>query len=212
MTATTYSSREEFLHALSHGFGVFVSVVGMLVLVQRALVYGDDWHLISALVYGTSLILLYLSSTLYHASRQGIKKIYLRKLDHAIIYVMIAGSYTPLTLVSLRHNYGWAIFAVIWSLALAGLYLEIFAKQSYRKTAIALYLIMGWLIIIAARPLAVIIPDGGLSLLFVGGLCYTFGVAFYIRKKMPYHHVIWHLFVLAGSAFHYFAFLFYVYP
>lgn len=212
MTVTSYSSREEFLHALSHGAGVVFSVIGTLVLLQRALAYGDSWHLVSALVYGISLILLYLSSTLYHASRHGTKKLYLRKLDHAIIYVMIAGSYTPLTLVSLRHNYGWAIFAVIWSLALTGLYVEIFAKKSYRKTAIALYLIMGWLIIIAARPLAAIIPDGGLGLLFAGGLCYTLGVVFYIRKKMPYHHVIWHIFVLAGSAFHYFAFLFYVYP
>jgi len=210
--AAQYSYREELTHSGTHGLGVLLSIAGMTLILIRASQNNDAWQVLSGLIYGCSLIALYLSSTIYHALPQGKRKVLLRRVDHAIIYVMIAGSYTPITLTSLRDDYGWLVFSSVWLLAVAGLYLELVAKKSYRKVAIALYLGMGWLILLAIKPLSANFPSNGITLLVAGGLFYSVGVLFYLRKSMPYHHLIWHLFVMAGSVLHYLAYLFYIYP
>jgi hemolysin III len=207
-----YSPAEEIAHAITHGVGALLSIAGLAVLVTLSSMYGDVWHIVSSSIYGFTLVLLYSISTLYHASLKPDLKDVLQKLDHAAIYLLIAGSYTPFLLVSLRGDWGWSLFGVVWGVAIAGVLMELLAKQRRGWLSVSLYLGLGWVIVIAIKPMIASVETGGLVLLLLGGLAYSFGVIFYAWKKLAYSHAIWHVFVMAGSAFHYFAILYYVIP
>jgi len=207
-----YTLAEEIAHAITHGVGLLLSVAGLVVLIVLASLRGDTWHVVSVSVYGAALVLLYSASTFYHALPAPRAKRVFRTLDHAAIYVLIAGTYTPFMLVNLRGGWGWALFGVVWGLAVLGIVLEAVAKQRVRVLSVFLYLGLGWLIAIAVKPLVQSVEPGGLVLLVAGGLAYSVGVVFYGWKRLPYHHAVWHLFVMAGSLFHFFAVLFYVIP
>lgn len=207
-----YSLAEEIAHAATHGVGLVLSVVALSLLVVFASLRGDPWHIVSSSIYGTTLVLLYAASTFYHATSSPRVKGVFRSLDHAAIYLLIAGTYTPFTLVNLRGGWGWTLFGLVWGLALFGVMLEAFAKQRVRVLSLVLYLGLGWLAAIAIKPLLDSVAPGGLVLLLLGGLAYSGGVVFYSWRRLPYHHAIWHVFVLVGSVSHFFAVLFYVIP
>jgi hemolysin III len=208
----TYSVREEIAHSAIHGLGVALSIVGLIALLLTARRTGDAWDVVASAVYGFTLILLYLISTLYHGvPHPGAKRV-LRVLDHSAIYLLIGGTYTPLTLVSLRGPWGWTLFGLVWGLAILGIALKVAAMGRFRGLSLALYLGMGWLVLIALRPLTAALAQGGLILLVLGGIAYTSGVVFYVWRRLPYHHALWHAFVLAGSVLHFFAILLYVVP
>jgi hemolysin III len=208
----TYSVREEIVHSAIHGLGIVLSIAGLIALVVTARRTGDPWDVVASAVYGVTLILLYLASTLYHGIPHARAKRVLRVLDHSAIYLLIAGTYTPFTLVSLRGPWGWTLFGLIWGLAILGIVLKVVAMGRFRGLSLALYLGMGWLALVALRPLTAALAQGGLILLVLGGIAYTSGVLFYVRPRLPYHHAFWHAFVLAGSALHFFAILLYVVP
>ncbi|MCP3850033.1 MAG: hemolysin III family protein [Gammaproteobacteria bacterium] len=212
MQTQGYTYHEEIANTISHGVGVILSITGLTVLVAYSSLYGDIWHIVSSSIFGVSLILLYTASTLYHAIPVPKAKAILKQIDHSAIYLLIAGSYTPFLLVNLHGIIGWSLFVLVWSIAIAGIILEVLRKDRFKKLSIALYLGLGWLVVAAIKPMLDAVEKGGLILLLIGGLFYSIGVFFYVRKKMLYHHAIWHLFVLAGSISHYFAVLFYVIP
>jgi hemolysin III len=204
--------KEETINAWTHGLGALLSLAGLAVLVVMASRHGDAWHIVSCSIYGATLVLLFASSTLYHSFRSERVKHIFRIVDHASIYLLIAGTYTPFVLVNLRGKWGWSLFGVIWGLALAGIIFQIFFVSRFRIVQTLIYLAMGWLVVIAIKPLLTRVPLPGLIWLLVGGLSYTVGALFYLWKKFPFHHAVWHLFVLAGGGCHYFAILFYVLP
>ncbi len=206
-----YTIGEELAHAISHGVGVALSIAGLAILVAFSSLYGDAWHVTSTSIYGVTLILLYTASTLYHGVTHTQVKAVLQQLDHAAIFLLIAGTYTPFTLVSLRGEWGWTLFALIWGMALFGVVLQLVAPRK-EKLSLALYMIMGWLVVIALEPMIDAVGTGGMLLLLVGGLCYTVGAIFYVWERLAYNHAVWHAFVLAGSIFHFFSILFYVVP
>jgi hemolysin III len=210
-----YTAGEEVAHALTHGIGIVLAIAGLTVMVARATLYGTAWHIVGAAIFGATLVLMYTASTLYHsipgATLPRTKKV-LRVVDHSSIYLLIAGSYTPFTLVTLNGPWGWALFAWTWGLALAGVVFKVFATGKFEKLSLAIYLGMGWCIVLAIEPLVSTLETGGLVLLLLGGLSYTGGVAFYVWERLRYHHAIWHAFVLGGSLLQYFAVLFYVIP
>ncbi|HUR40877.1 MAG TPA: hemolysin III family protein [Verrucomicrobiae bacterium] len=207
-----YTLGEEVAHALTHGLGVVLAIAGLTVMVARATLYGDAWHIVGASIFGTTLVLMYTASTLYHSIPLPKAKKVLRIIDHSTIYLLIAGTYTPLTLITLNGTIGWTMFGIVWGLALVGVVFKIFATGKFEKLSLGIYLGMGWCILIAAKPLVETMPLGGLILLAAGGLAYSGGVAFYVWERLRYHHAIWHGFVLAGSVLQYFAVLFYVIP
>ena len=200
-----YSRREELANAVTHGIGVALSVAGLAVLVTLAGLQGDPWRIVSGAIFGGTLVLLYTASTLYHSFRGAEVKRLLRKLDHAAIFLLIAGTYTPFMLVNLRGAWGWSLLGVVWGLGAIGVALKFRFAGRFRLVSTLIYLGMGWLVVIAAVPLLRQVPAAGLWLLLAGGLCYTVGAGFYLWKRLPYHHAVWHLFVLAGSACHFFA-------
>lgn len=204
--------KEETINAVTHGAGAVLGAAGLAVLVALAALRGDAWHVVSCAIYGATLVLLFTSSTLYHSFRGPRVKHVFRVIDHSSIYLLIAGTYTPFLLVSLRGGWGWSLFGVVWGLALAGIAFQVFFVDRFRLAQTLIYLGMGWLVVVATRPLLQRVPPGGLLWLLAGGLSYTLGAVFYLWKKLPYHHGIWHLFVLAGSVCHYFAILLYVLP
>ncbi len=212
IAAERYSIGEEIAHAVTHGVGVLLSIGGLAVLVAFSTLYGNAWHITSSSIYGATLILLYSSSTLYHGITQEKAKRVLRKLDHAAIFLLIAGTYTPFTLVNLRGPWGWTLFGLVWGIAVVGMVLELVCKKRYRWLSLSLYLGLGWLVLIAIKPMLSSVEMGGLLLLLAGGLCYSLGVIFYVWKRLAYHHAVWHLFVLAGSVLHFFSVFFYVVP
>lgn len=207
-----YLRRQEIANSVTHGLGVALSVAGLVVLVVLASLHATVWHVVSFSVYGASLVLLYTSSTLYHSFRSPRLKQVFHILDHSSIYLLIAGSYTPFVLVNLRGSWGWSLFGVIWGLSLAGVLMKAFFTGRFKILSTSIYLLMGWLIVIAIKPLMHALPAGGIAWLAAGGLTYTAGAVIYMWKAIPYHHAIWHLFVLAGSICQYFAVLFYVLP
>lgn len=207
-----YLRRQEIANSVTHGLGVALSVAGLVVLVVLASLHATVWHVVSFSVYGASLVLLYTSSTLYHSFRSPRLKQVFHILDHSSIYLLIAGSYTPFVLVNLRGGWGWSLFGVIWGLSLAGILVKAFFTGRFKILSTSIYLLMGWLIVIAIKPLMHALPAGGIAWLAAGGLTYTAGAVIYMWKAIPYHHAIWHLFVLAGSICQYFAVLFYVLP
>ncbi len=203
-----YTIAEEIAHSISHGIGTVLSIVGLVVLIVFAVSYGDAWHIVSFSIFGSTLIILYLASTLYHSLPMPRVKRILKRFDHAAIFLLIAGTYTPFMLVSLRGPWGWSIFGVIWGLAVLGILLKIFFPiAKFESISVVLYVFMGWLCLIVSKQLFTHLPRLSLILLVLGGVSYTVGVIFYIWEKLPYNHAVWHLFVLSGSIFHYFSVL-----
>lgn len=202
-----YSLGEEIANSVTHGVGWLASVGGLAVLVTLAALTGGALRVVSCAVFGTTLVLLYAASTLYHALPSPRAKRVFRVLDHSAIFLLIAGTYTPLALVALGGGWGWALFSCVWFLAVVGVLLNTLAHGRWRWLSITLYLLMGWLVVIATKPLLAALAITPLVLLVAGGLAYTLGLTFYALKRMPYGHAVWHLFVLAGSTLHYFAVL-----
>lgn len=207
-----YTLGEEIANSITHGIGAGLSVAGLIVLVVLATLYGDVWQIVSFSVYGSSLIVLYLVSTLYHSFQNPRVKRVFRIIDHASVRLLIAGTYTPFLLVSLRGAWGWTLLAIIWGLALLGMGFEAFLIGRFQRISTLSYVLMGWLGVVAVKQMLVSIPTGGLVWLAVGGVLYTVGVVFYAWRKLPYNHATWHLFVLAGSVCHYLAILLYLLP
>ncbi len=200
----------ERFNSITHLVGAALALAGLVVLVVFATLQGDIWKIISFSIYGTSLFLLYTLSTLYHSLRGRAKQIFL-KLDHVAIYLLIAGTYTPLTLITLRGSWGWSLFGIVWGLAIIGIVVDTLHRQGSRSIQMVIYLLMGWLIVVALYPLVQVMPTGGLVLLVLGGLFYTGGIIFYVLdERIKHAHGIWHLFVLAGSISHYLIMLLYV--
>jgi hemolysin III len=210
--SNTYSVSEEIANSITHGVGIVLAIAALGILNAFAGIYGNAWHIVSVSVFGTTMILLYTASTLYHGIQQPRAKSILQVLDHSAIYLLIAGTYTPFTLVSLRGLWGWLLFGVIWGLALLGILFQLTSMRHWRTMALGLYLGMGWAVLLAIKPLIVSVETGGIVLLILGGLAYTIGILFYCWKKLKFHHAIWHLFVLTGSILHFFSVLFYVVP
>ena len=202
-----YSVAEELANSISHGIGTLLSIAGLVILIVSAVLHGTAWHVVSFSIFGSTMILLYLASTLYHSLPRPDWKTVLKKMDHAAIYLLIAGSYTPFMLVSLRGPWGWSLFGVIWGLAIAGVILKMFFVHSFPKLSTIIYICMGWLCVIAFKQMLMNVPQTSLVLLLAGGIAYTVGAIFYAWKRLPFNHAIWHLFVLAGSGFHYFSIL-----
>jgi hemolysin III len=204
------SQGEEIANSISHGMGVIAALVGTPFLIAQAIRHGDTGFLVGTCIFCASMILLYLASTLYHGLPIGKVKHCFRVIEHSAIFILIAGTYTPLTLGILRGAYGWAIFGIVWGLAIAGVVLKAFYQTAHPILSTCLYLLMGWLLVIAVKPLFASMPPAGLFLLTAGGLSYTAGVAFFATdSRVPYGHLIWHLFVIAGTTCHYFLVLWY---
>jgi hemolysin III len=206
------SFAEEFANSVTHGVGLGLSLAGLVVLIILTALRGTTWHVVSCTIYGSTLVILYAASTLYHSIQSARAKRVLRIIDHGAIYLLIAGTYTPFTLVNLRGGLGWTLFGVVWGLAALGIVFKVFHVDRFPIASTLVYLSMGWLVVIAWKPMITLIPLGGIALIAAGGAAYTLGVFFYAAKRIPYNHAIWHVFVLAGSIFHYVAVLLYVLP
>ena len=207
------SPGEELANSLTHGFGVVLVLILGPTLIVVAVESGDRWRMVSSAIYATTLLLLYTSSTLYHAIGASRAKEVTRRVDHSAIYLLIAGTYTPFTLITLRGPWGWTLFGIVWGLAVAGVALKSTFGARLRALSTAIYLGMGWLVIIALRPLLLNVAPRGIAWLVAGGLFYTLGVVFYVSDhRRPYRHAVWHLFVLAGSMSHFCAVLWYAVP
>ena len=205
----SYTPKEELWNCIIHGTGIGLSVAGLVLLAVFSSLYGDAWVIVSTVIFGASMIVLYTASTLYHAFRNENIKRRLKKFDHISIYYLIAGTYTPFLLVNLRGVTGWILFGIVWGLAVLGTVLKLTTSGSGTKIwSIGLYLLMGWLIVSASRQLAAAVPDLGLIFLILGGCFYTFGILFYVWKSRKYTHAVWHFFVLAGTVMHFFAVLY----
>lgn len=207
-----YTLGEEVANSLTHGVGIVLAIAGLAVMTAFAALHGDAWHIVACSIFGATLILLYTSSTLYHSIPGARAKQVLRILDHSAIFLLIAGTYTPFMLVNLRGPWGWSLLAAIWSLAAAGIVLRLLLRGRLHGVVVAIYVAMGWAVVVAVQPMLENVAGGGLLLLAGGGLAYTAGVAFYKWRRLKYHHAIWHGFVLLGSALHFFSVLFYVIP
>lgn len=207
-----YSRGEEIANSVTHGIGVVLSIAGLAVLTAFATLLGNVWHIVSVSIYGATQILLYAASTLYHSIPIPSAKKVLRRIDHTAIFLLIAGTYTPFTLVNLRGPWGWSLLGIVWALAFIGIALQGFLLHQKAIWNALVYIAMGWVVVVGVKPLLHALPSSGWLLLLAGGLAYSGGAIFYVWKRIPYNHAIWHLFVLLGSVFHYFAVLFYVIP
>ncbi len=207
-----YSPGEEIANGVTHGIGILLALAGLIVMLYFAARYGSARHLVSSTVFGLTLIFAYTTSTLYHSIPLPGPKRILRTFDHAAIYLLIAGTYTPFTLVSLQGPWGWSLFGAIWGLAVLGIACKVLLPVRFSRISLLFYIGMGWAVVVATRPMLAQVEVAGLWLLLAGGLAYTGGILFYILDRLPYNHMIWHLFVMAGSSLHFFAILFYVIP
>ncbi|MDD2899965.1 MAG: hemolysin III family protein [Desulfuromonadaceae bacterium] len=207
-----YSETEELLNRYTHGIGALVSLIGVIALITLAFQLHDGYRIVSSCMYGGAMVTFYCLSTAYHTVRKPSVRYVLRILDHASIYLMIAGSYTPFALVTLRGPWGWWLFGTVWGLGTVGAVVKIYTTHRLRLVGPILYIGLGWIVVIAIKPLSAALPHGGLILLFAGGIAYTIGVVFYLWDRLPFNHAIWHLFVLTGSACHFFAIFNYVIP
>ena len=207
-----YSPIEEKINIISHAIGFILSIVALVLLVTHANLHGDVWHIVSFSIFGASLIILYAASTFYHNAKKPELRNRLKIIDHAAIYVLIAGSYTPFTLVTLQGTIGWVIFGTSWGLALTGIILKLFFTGKYNLISTLMYVFMGWVIIFAIKPLINNLPLAGLFWLFAGGMAYTIGAILYSIKKIKFNHAIFHVFVLMGSFSHFVSVFFYVLP
>ncbi len=210
--APRYSVAEEFLHVVTHGTGVLLSVAGLSWMLLLSFAADDPWRIAASIVYGTSMILLFLSSALYHACHASPHRATFKLLDHCAIYLLIAGTYTPFLLVAMRGSAGWWMFAGVWTLATAGIITKLWFRHRYPKLSLAGYLLMGWLIVFATPQILAAIGEDGMFWLIAGGLSYTVGAAFYMAKRVAWNHAIWHVFVLAGGICHFMAVAMYVLP
>ena len=202
-----YTLGEEIFNSVSHGVGALLAIAGTVVLIVMTALYSDPWGVVSSAVYGGALIILYTMSTLYHAITNEKAKRVMRVMDHVTIFLLIAGTYTPITLVTLRGTLGWVLFGFIWGAAALGIVLNAIDLERFRKISVVCYIIMGWAIIAAIVPLINSLPTISLVFLLIGGVLYSVGVIFYAIKKIKYFHSIWHLFTIGGSVFHYVAIL-----
>ena len=200
---TEHHLRAEFYNAVTHGLGAFLSVVGGIVLTTLAVLYGNGWQITSAVIFSLSLIGLYGASTLYHSTHDPVAKKRYKILDHCMIYVLIAGSYTPFTLIALRDDGGWWLFGISWSIALAGIIFKLFFTGRFEVLSTLMYLAMGWMVMFAIGPMMRNVGTAELVWLGIGGLFYSFGTIFYLMDRIKHNHAIWHAFVLAGSASHF---------
>jgi len=205
-----YSPTEEKLNIWSHAFGIFLSIIALVLLIIKAVQQDNIWMMISFPIFGVSLILLYLASTLYHASKEPQKRFKLKVFDHAAIYVLIAGSYTPFTLVSLNGETGWLIFSMVWVMAFTGIILKLFFTGRFKVISTAMYVLMGWLIVFYFQDLTASLHEKGVFYLILGGVLYTIGAILYSIKKIKFNYAIFHFFVLAGSFCHFLSIYLYV--
>lgn len=208
----SFGTGEQIANAITHGVGLLLSIAGLPLIIVLAVMYGDAWHVVSCSIYGSTLVILYAASTLNHGISSRRAKPILARLDYSAIYLLIAGTYTPFSLVTMRGPWGWSLFGVVWFLAILGVLIEIFSKRRHGWLSLSFYIAMGWLLVIAWKPLFAELQVPGIALLAAGGIAYTGGSAFYAWRAFPYHHAIWHLFVLAGSILHYIAVALYVIP
>ncbi len=209
---SAYSVKEEIFNSVTHGIGFFLSIAGLVLLVTLSVMKGMGWHIAACTIYGVSMMLLYLSSTLYHSIPNPSAKYVFKIMDHCSIFLLIAGTYTPFLMITLHGSWGWSLFIVIWSLAFIGIIMKIVFINRFKILSTVIYLLMGWIVMVAIKPLLNTLPFAGFMWLLAGGLFYSGGVVFYMWKKLPLSHGIWHLFVLAGSICHFIAVLFYVIP
>lgn len=202
-TVQMYAPAEERLNVISHAIGLGLSVLGLIFLVVKSSLLGTTWHIVSFSIYGVSMVVLYSASTFYHASKTHEHRVRLKVFDHASIYLLIAGTYTPFTLVNLRGPWGWSIFGVVWGIAIIGIILKLFFTGRFKLISTIAYVIMGWIVIIAIKPMVHNTTAQGLWWLFAGGFFYTVGAVLYMFKKMPFNHATFHFFVLAGTICHF---------
>jgi len=210
ISSSTYDPKEEFWNVMTHGFGLLLSIAGLIVLVIYSGLYLSAKHIVGFSIYGVSLVVLYAASTTYHMAKKEKLRLRLNVFDHSAIYVLIAGTYTPITLITLQGSVGWSLFAVIWGLAIVGIVLKLFYTGRFDKLSTAIYVLMGWLAIVAIKPLLNNMSTEGLIWLLIGGLFYTVGAVFYLINSIKFNHVIFHVFVLFGSICHFICILFYV--
>lgn len=203
---------EEIFNSITHGIGIPISFAGLMVLLVFSSRYGNTMHIVSSAIFGTTLVLLYTASTLYHSFRNPKLKRILKIIDHSCIYALIAGTYTPFVLITLHGALGWTIFAVVWSLTILGIIFKVFFINRFKTISTLAYILMGWIIIFAIEPLIQALPGNAIAWIVSGGVVYTMGTIFYMWKKLPFNHAIWHFFVLAGSFCHFCAVIFYVIP
>ncbi len=207
-----YTPGEEIANASTHAVGVILSVIALTLMVVLASIGGDPWRIVSVGIFGATLMAVYVSSTLYHAIPHPKAKRVMRIFDHCAIYLLIAGTYTPFLLVSMRGPIGWSLFGVLWGLAAAGCLLKVLCMERWETLSVVLYVAMGWAVIATIKPALAMVPPAALALMAVGGVAYTAGIIFYAWQRLPYHHAIWHLFVLAGSITHFVAILYFIVP
>ncbi|WP_413379667.1 PAQR family membrane homeostasis protein TrhA [Alkalihalobacillus sp. 1P02AB] len=211
-TTHTFSKSEEIANAITHGIGAILSVAALVLLIVFSSLYGTAWHIVSFTIYGVTMLLLYISSTMLHSLPKGKGKDVFEILDHASIYLFIAGTYTPLMFIVVQGSLGWTIFGIVWGLAITGIVFKAYFVKRYLFVSTLFYIAMGWLVIIAINPIIEGLPTMGLYLLVGGGLSYTIGTVFYMWRGFKFHHAIWHLFVLAGSIMHFLLIFFFVLP
>jgi len=210
MTVHTFTKREEFFHAMTHGIGAILSIVALVLLIVFASIQGGATLIVSVTIFGSTMLLMYVASTIVHSlSISKWKNIFLI-VDHAAIYLFIAGTYTPLVLSTLQGAIGWTLFGIVWGIAVVGIVLKLFFVHKFVFLSTLAYIMMGWIIVFAWGPLTEAMHQNGILFLVIGGIVYTVGAIFYVWKGIPYHHVIWHIFVVVGSILHFFAVFFYV--
>ncbi|MFZ7943505.1 PAQR family membrane homeostasis protein TrhA [Neobacillus sp. 19] len=213
MAAThTFSRQEEVANSITHGIGALLSISALVILIVYSSLYGTVWHVVSFTIFGVTMFILYMSSTLLHSLPEGKAKDVFEILDHSSIYFFIAGTYTPFLLIVIKGTVGWLLFGIVWGLAVAGTIFKCFFVKKYLFSSTILYVVMGWLMVFAWKPLVNTLSTEGLIYLVIGGALYTLGAIFYVWRGFTYHHAVWHLFVIAGSTAHFFAVLFYVLP
>ena len=212
LTVPRYSPEEELANSITHGVGAVLAIGALVVLTAFATLFGNVWHIVSCIIFGVTLIMLYTASTLYHSIQLPEAKVVLRVLDRAAIFLLIAGTYTPFVLVDIRGPWGWAIFGIVWTIALLGVVFQVSLLRRWPVASVGLYVGMGCIIVVVIKPLLASLTPAGVMLLVTGGAVYILGLIFYGWRRLPYHHAVWHLFVLAGSTLHFFAILLYVIP
>lgn len=206
----TFSKGEEIANSITHGIGALLSIVALVLLIRVSTIYGDIWHLVSFTIFGVTMLLLYLSSTIVHSLPEGKVKDIFQILDHSAIYFFIAGTYTPYLFIIVKGWQGWSLFGIVWGIAILGTVFKCFFAKKYLFTSTFLYIVMGWLLVLVWNPIIEGLAKGGILLLVLGGIIYTIGTIFYIWRGFKYHHAIWHLFVMAGSACHFFGIILYL--
>jgi hemolysin III len=208
--SSSYSSKEEKINIITHGFGLLLSIPATIILIIYSCNHGTAWHIVSSAIYGSSLILLYLASTVYHSAKESKLRERLNVFDHAAIYLLIAGTYTPFLLITLHGGWGWSLFGIVWGFAIIGIVMKILFSKRYKAVSAIAYVSMGCIIVVAFKPLINSIEPAGLWWLIAGGISYITGAVLYVIEKIPYNHGIFHVFVLGGSIAHWIAVFFYV--